>query len=88
MSAEQLSKTDTGYEVMPCRYEDPELFFPLSEGTINAPSLQALVALAVCARCLVRDACLERALHYGEETGIWGGTTGPQRERILQRRGR
>jgi len=88
MSAEQLSRTDTGYEVMPCRDEDPELFFPLNEGTINAPSLQALAALAVCARCLVQDACLERALDYGEKIGVWGRTTGPQREHILQRRGR
>lgn len=40
-----------------CRYEDPELFFPI--GTSGPALLQTEQAKAVCARCPVREQCLE-----------------------------
>ncbi|PRX95603.1 WhiB family transcriptional regulator [Allonocardiopsis opalescens] len=51
-----------------CRTVDPEVFFA-DEGR----------ALAICRTCPVRAACLEAALEYGEEHGVWGGTTPQQR---------
>lgn len=58
-----------------CRDLDPEIFFPVSEETGAAP------ALAVCATCPVREACLEWALERGEE-GVWGGTVTEDRRRL------
>jgi WhiB family redox-sensing transcriptional regulator len=34
----------------------------------------------------VREACLEFALETREAEGIWGGTTGRERRRILRQR--
>ena len=38
-------------------------------------------AIAICATCLVRDACLTFAVRTGQQYGIWGG----QPERIVRR---
>jgi WhiB family transcriptional regulator, redox-sensing transcriptional regulator len=68
-----------------CRDEDPELFFPLSDVGLGAR--QAEQAKAVCARCPVRERCLEYALDNGLDHGIFGGTTETER-RLLRRSGR
>lgn len=62
-----------------CRGLDPAIFYPPTdeEGT---------EAKAVCAACAVREACLEFALETREAEGIWGGTTGRERRRILRQR--
>lgn len=62
-----------------CRTVDPELFFP-GHGASNREGL------AVCARCPVRDPCLEQALATGETYGIWGGTTERDRRSIRRKR--
>ena len=67
-----------------CRYLDPELFFPLS--TTGRGAAEAGQAKAVCARCPVRQACLDFALATGQEFGIWGGRD--ERELRLLRRER
>ena len=41
-------------------------------------------ALAICARCNVRDECLTDALQQRDVYGVKGGTTGQQREDILR----
>ena len=41
-------------------------------------------AKAVCAVCPVRATCLEEALLSGEEWGIWGGYTSPERVRATE----
>jgi WhiB family redox-sensing transcriptional regulator len=61
-----------------CLGMDTELWFP--EG-IEALAQQAK---AVCARCPVRDDCLEFALAAGEVDGIWGGLDEDER-RALRR---
>lgn len=38
-------------------------------------------AVAICDRCPVRKMCLEFALVNHEEYGVWGGTTGRDRQR-------
>lgn len=61
-----------------CATTDPELFFPEREeggGT-------AAHAKRICARCDVRDKCLEYALRNGETEGIWGGLSSRQRRRL------
>jgi WhiB family redox-sensing transcriptional regulator len=66
-----------------CRYEDPELFFPI--GTAG-PALEAIdKAKAVCRGCPVREQCLELALSSGQDSGVWGGLT-PTERRVLKAR--
>ena len=61
-----------------CRGEDPAIFFP---GTDDDPSR----GLAICARCPVRQECLDYAIEARERYGIWGGTTERQRRRMVRR---
>lgn len=61
-----------------CRGESVELFYSLDETDIER-------ALAVCARCPVREPCQEVATTEREQFGVWGGTTEAQRRRALRR---
>lgn len=63
-----------------CRYEDPELFFPV--GT-TGPSYekQVAMALSVCSGCPVLATCLEWAL-MKQPDGIAGGMTEQERARL------
>ena len=42
-------------------------------------------AKAVCARCVVREACLDAALKDRERIGVWGGMSARERARLLRR---
>jgi WhiB family redox-sensing transcriptional regulator len=59
-----------------CRGRGPELFFPPS-------GEDGVLAKAICARCPVREPCLEAG---ARELGVWGGTS--ERERRRRRRSR
>jgi WhiB family redox-sensing transcriptional regulator len=67
------------YALGECQGVDPDLFFPERGASTNE-------AKAVCARCAVREQCLEHALTNGEKHGIWGGLS--ERERRRSRRQR
>lgn len=61
-----------------CLGEDPDLFFP-EAGESNRE------ARAICARCPVRQPCLDWALANqapGQEVGVFGGTSGRERRRM------
>ena len=64
-----------------CRDADPELFFAHDDATTQR-------AIAICAGCPVRTACLEHALAAGERHGIWGGTTEHDRRQLMRHRRR
>lgn len=57
---------------------DTNLWFPEISGTHSVP------ALATCAKCPVRDECLQYAIDEDLD-GIWGGTTRIQRLRMVGR---
>jgi WhiB family transcriptional regulator, redox-sensing transcriptional regulator len=57
-----------------CQREDPELFFPISDGAAHL----AVAAKAVCKTCPVRASCLAIAVETRQD-GIWGGTTSDER---------
>lgn len=59
-----------------CAGMDPDLFFP-HRGDMTA----IRVAKTICHPCPVRHDCLQHALDHNEP-GIWGGTTGRERNRI------
>jgi WhiB family transcriptional regulator, redox-sensing transcriptional regulator len=63
-------------EAAACAQSDPELFFT------DQPAQQAQ-ALAVCAGCPVRDACLRDALTNARLYGVWGGLTETERRALL-----
>jgi WhiB family transcriptional regulator, redox-sensing transcriptional regulator len=69
-----------------CSTADPELFFPISAA---GPALKQVArAKAICARCPIRQACLDYALYAGAVQGVWGGTTEAERRVLSQRRRR
>lgn len=53
-------------EELPCRANDPELFFADSPDDVE-------FAKSLCAACPVRSACLAGALERREPWGVWGG---------------
>ncbi|MFE0731703.1 WhiB family transcriptional regulator [Streptomyces antibioticus] len=74
---------DNWRESAECRHEDPDLFFPI--GTSGPALLQTEQAKAVCRRCPVREACLERAMNTDQTLGVWGGTSESERRAIKRR---
>lgn len=66
-----------------CRDDDPELFFPISE--FGPGARQTAEAKAVCARCPVRERCLDHAVDNGLDFGIFGGATESERRDLLRR---
>jgi WhiB family redox-sensing transcriptional regulator len=62
-----------------CRTLSPAEFFP-SDG------VGVEVAKRVCAECAVRADCLEYALTYRIDHGVWGGCSERERRRILRSR--
>lgn len=69
-----------------CLDEDPDLFFPV--GTSGPALLQRAQAKSVCARCPVRDECLEWALTSGQDSGVWGGMSEDERRAFKRRSSR
>jgi WhiB family redox-sensing transcriptional regulator len=66
-----------------CRDTDPALFFPVGSSGTALAEIDA--AKAVCARCGVREACLDFAMQTNQEAGIWGGMSEDERRRLRRR---
>ncbi|MFJ4787496.1 WhiB family transcriptional regulator [Streptomyces sp. NPDC088794] len=81
-----MDLTDDWRDQAACRYEDPDLFFPI--GTSGPALLQTEQAKEVCGRCPVRARCLRWALDTGECLGVWGGTDETERRALQLRRRR
>ncbi len=62
-----------------CKDMHPSTFFP-SDG------VGVEIARRICIDCPVRSQCLEYALIYRIDHGVWGGTSERERRRILRRR--
>jgi WhiB family transcriptional regulator, redox-sensing transcriptional regulator len=62
-----------------CRDYDTDVFFPDSDADAGP-------ALAICATCPVRDACLEFALTTNHPSCTGGAATETQRRRLRRRR--
>jgi len=76
--------TSSWWTMAACRSADPELFFPLS----STGGAQAHVnrAKAVCARCQIRQQCLDYAIESHQKYGVWGGTSEEERRLVAARR--
>jgi hypothetical protein len=79
-----------GFEDAACRAPgvDPEVFFPPNEDQRTPLSVRDVeAAKAVCRRCPVAAACLAAAFDLDEPgfaVGIFGGMTGPERDRVVR----
>ena len=62
-----------------CRGKEPSFFFPSDGVGVDQ-------ARRVCANCPVKEPCLEYALRYRIEHGVWGGASERERRRILRSR--
>ncbi len=62
-----------------CRDREPSFFFPSDGVGVER-------ARRVCATCPVVSECLEYALTYRIEHGVWGGASERERRRILRSR--
>ena len=60
------SEDDELVRSLPCRSNDPELFFAETPHDVE-------VAKALCLDCPVRQQCLAGALDRSEPWGVWGG---------------
>lgn len=76
--------TGSWWDLAACRSADPESFFPVS--STGADQLNVTRAKAMCARCPIRQQCLEYAIDSHEAYGIWGGTSEEERRLIAARR--
>lgn len=75
-----MKRPFTGDE--PCTEVDVEFFFPEKNGW---PQLKQI--RAICEACWIQEECLEYAIEH-EVRGFWGGTTDPERKRIIKERRR
>lgn len=64
--AEAALRAGVDEERLPCRREDPELFFAELPSDVE-------LAKALCVDCPVRVECLAGALERREPWGVWGG---------------
>lgn len=60
-----------------CAEIDPELWFPDKGHSAHIPK-------NICNTCPVKAGCLLEALSNGVHEGIWGGTGGKERRRMLR----
>jgi WhiB family redox-sensing transcriptional regulator len=68
-----------------CRGQDAALFFaPAYFEKKEEKDAREARAKAICARCSVREECLEYALETRESHGIWGGLNEAERRAILR----
>ena len=72
-----------------CRGEDSDLFFaPNYFERKEEKEAREDKARAICARCPVREECLDYALRNREPHGIWGGLNEIERKAIIRERER
>jgi WhiB family redox-sensing transcriptional regulator len=72
-----------------CRGEDSSYFFAPGYFERRSEKLaREAVAKAICARCPVRDECLEFALQVRDPHGVWGGLNEMERRALLRDRAR
>jgi WhiB family redox-sensing transcriptional regulator len=70
-----------------CRGEDSSLFFaPNYFERREEKDARERQAKAICARCIVREDCLEYALNIRETHGVWGGCNEQERRVALRER--
>jgi WhiB family redox-sensing transcriptional regulator len=79
--------TEAWWQYAACRGEDAGAFFAPSYFERRSEKLaREAVAKSFCARCPVREACLEYALETRDPHGVWGGLNEMERRAEVRRR--
>lgn len=78
--------TSSWWNLAACQSADPELFFPVSSAGPAQADLAR--AKAICARCVIRQRCLDYAIGTAQPHGVWGGTSEDERRLIMAGRRR
>lgn len=68
------------WDLAACHAGNAELFFPVS--AVGPARMQVARAKSVCARCPVRQECLDFAMTTHQVHGIWGGLSEEDRARL------
>ena len=71
-----------------CAGMDAQLFFAPDGEREQEREIRQAKAAAICARCPVREQCLDYALRNSIRHGIWGGLAREGRARERRRQGR
>lgn len=79
----RLSTGDDWRERRECRDSDPEIFFPEDADDDLERRARTIQAKSVCARCDVREMCLDFALRNGDDAGIFGGLDADERQPLV-----
>ncbi len=67
-----------------CRGPQSGIFYaPFQGERRNERHNREAAAKAICAKCIVKQECLEYAIRIKEQHGIWGGTNETERKKIL-----
>jgi len=65
-----------------CRTADPDLFF---DEEIEKRDLAPPEIMAYCGHCFIKETCLDWAIDSKQKSGMWGGTTPRQREKLVKK---
>ena len=85
--SDPLLQVDGWQAAAACRGEDASAFFaPSYFEKRSEKSAREAAAKMICARCPVREVCLEYALRIGEPHGVWGGRNEMERRALLRQR--
>ena len=76
---EAIDEAKTGIS---CRESDPDAWFPDDDNPLGN---KYTLPKRLCAKCPVKDLCLEFALVNEEHHGLWGGLT-PRERQALRRK--
>lgn len=80
---------ESWWEHAACRGQDATSFFAPSYFERRSEKLaREAVAKSFCARCPVREPCLEYALRARDPHGVWGGLNEMERRAVLRERHR
>ncbi|WP_350205417.1 WhiB family transcriptional regulator [Streptomyces sp. 2P-4] len=66
-----------------CSGMETAVFFPVGSKGVPA-KVHAEYAKSFCRRCPVRSTCLQHALTFREEYGVWGGLDEDERAELLR----
>jgi WhiB family transcriptional regulator, redox-sensing transcriptional regulator len=84
MSRKEIKRNQVDWDKANCKGINTDIFF-LAPGEYEGKEIERKVLRRVCARCPIRQECLEVAVAYQEE-GYWGCLTEQERRYILKRK--
>lgn len=83
-SAMELDEDNNRWDFLAlCKDKDLEIFFPEKENKVTTER-----AKKICRDCSVIRQCLEKALEYDFQAGVYGGLDSKERRALLRSRGR